>query len=217
MTSTARLFSSLVIAGCLVLVASQRLGFDALAISSKLVASSAFIGLALVSGALRATWSRVLLAGLGLSWIGDLALTNASRTAFLAGLAAFLAAHVAYTIAFLLHGTEKRWMIAAALPVAVSAAATLAWLDPLLPAGLEWPVRFYTVAISLMVVAAAGATGSGRDFRILAGALMFFVSDLSVAALRIAETDAATYVWGLPLYYGGQLLLAWSVSQSRSH
>jgi len=217
MTSTARLFSSLVIAGCLVLVASQRLGLEILVIPSKLVASSAFIGLALVSGALRATWTRVLLAGLCLSWVGDLALTNASRTAFLAGLTAFLAAHAAYTIAFVVHGMEKRWMIIAALPVAACAAATLSWLNPLLPPGLEWPVRLYTLAISLMVVAAAGATGSGRDYRILAGALMFFVSDLSVAALRIAETDAATYVWGLPLYYGGQLLLARSVSQSRSH
>ncbi len=217
MPSTVRLFSSLVVAGCLLLVASQRLGFESVAILSKVVASSAFIALALVSGALHARWSRVLLAGLCLSWIGDIALTGASRTAFLTGLTAFLAAHVAYTFAFFLHGVRQRWLVMAALPVAACAVATLSWLDPMLPAGLEWPVRLYTIAISLMVIAAAGATGSGRDYRILAGALMFFVSDLSVAALRIAETESATYVWGLPLYYGGQLLLALCVSQSRSH
>jgi len=52
---------------------------------------------------------------------------------------------------------------------------------------------------------------------ILAGALMFFLSDLSVASQRLVQMEFPTYVWGLPLYYAGQLCLALSVSQSRSH
>ncbi len=45
---------------------------------------------------------------------------------------------------------------------------------------------------------------------------MFFVSDLSVAAQRIVAVDFPTIIWGLPLYYGGQLCLALSGSQSSS-
>jgi hypothetical protein len=52
---------------------------------------------------------------------------------------------------------------------------------------------------------------------ILTGAVLFFLSDLSVAALRLVQTDLPTYTWGLPLYYAGQVCLALSTSQSRSH
>ncbi|MBT8089328.1 MAG: lysoplasmalogenase, partial [Gammaproteobacteria bacterium] len=67
------------------------------------------------------------------------------------------------------------------------------------------------------VIAAIGTRGRGATKLILAGALMFFFSDLSVAALRLVQTTLPTYVWGLPLYYAGQLCLAASVSQLRSH
>ena len=56
-----------------------------------------------------------------------------------------------------------------------------------------------------------------RNMSVVAGAVMFFLSDLSVAALRLVQTDFPTYVWGLPLYYAGQVCLALSTSQSRSH
>jgi uncharacterized membrane protein YhhN len=78
-------------------------------------------------------------------------------------------------------------------------------------------VRLYTIVISSMVIAAIGTRGKGGPVLILVGALLFFLSDLSVAALRLVQTDFPTYVWGLPLYYAGQLCLALSVSQSRSH
>jgi uncharacterized membrane protein YhhN len=68
-----------------------------------------------------------------------------------------------------------------------------------------------------MVIAAFGTRGTGASSLILAGALMFFLSDLSVALARLVHTDFPNYVWGLPLYYAGQLCLALSVSQSRSH
>ena len=52
------------------------------------------------------------------------------------------------------------------------------------------------------------------DFR--AGAVLFFLSDLSVAALRLVQTDLPTYLLGLPLYYSAQVCFAVSTSQSRS-
>ncbi len=78
-------------------------------------------------------------------------------------------------------------------------------------------MRAYIAVISLMVIFAIGTRGAGGSWLIVAGATLFFLSDLSVAALRIVQTDLATYVIGLPFYYTGQVCLALSGSQSRSH
>lgn len=43
---------------------------------------------------------------------------------------------------------------------------------------------------------------------LLAGAFLFFLSDLSVARERFVAPGFANKLWGLPFYYGGQLLLA---------
>jgi len=214
---SARGLAALVFAGCTGLVAGLLAALPAPAAVSKIVASTAFVALALRSGARESAYGRVILVGLALSWFGDVFLIGASRAAFLFGLVAFLLAHLAYVTAFVTHGVDRRWTLGAALPVIVTALLVLNWLGPHLPADLVWPVRLYIAAISLMVIMAAGARGFSGNTLILAGAIMFFVSDLSVAAMRIAGTEAATYVWGLPLYYGGQVCLALSVSQSRSH
>ena len=79
------------------------------------------------------------------------------------------------------------------------------------------PVRAYVAVISLMVIFAVGTQGRGGSRLIIAGAVLFFLSDLSVAALRLVQTGYPTYVLGLPLYYAGQVCLALSSSQSRSH
>jgi hypothetical protein len=46
---------------------------------------------------------------------------------------------------------------------------------------------------------------------------MFLSSDLSVAAQRLLQTESATYVWGLPLYYSGQVCLALSVGKDKTN
>ncbi len=78
-------------------------------------------------------------------------------------------------------------------------------------------MHVYTAVISLMVLGAFGTRGRGATILILAGAILFFLSDLSVASLRLVQTDIPTYVLGLPLYYAGQVCLALSAAQSRSH
>ncbi len=184
---------------------------------AKILASSSFLLVAWQAGARLSRYGRVLLVGLGLSFLGDTFLIGDSRFYFLSGLSAFLLAHVAYIAAFAIKGINWRWAAMTAVPVTIIAAFVFGWLNPNTPDELKIPVLAYTVVISLMVISATGTLGLGASPLILGGALMFFVSDLSVAALRIAGTDFPTYVWGLPLYYGGQLLLALSVSQSRSH
>jgi uncharacterized membrane protein YhhN len=57
----------------------------------------------------------------------------------------------------------------------------------------------------------AGALPDPQRTRLLAGAALFFVSDLAVARDRFVAHGFANRLWGLPAYYAGQLLIAWSI------
>jgi len=202
---------------CLVLVESLLAQMPQIAAVAKIAASSGFLALAYFSGALKSAYGRLLLLGLALSFLGDAFLIGDSRQAFLAGLAAFLLAHVAYIVAFAVKGVSFRWMGFSALPVIACAIGVSLWLAPHTPPELSLPVHLYTAVISGMLIAAIGTRGKGGPVLIVVGALLFFLSDLSVASLRLVQTDFPHYVWGLPFYYAGQLCLALSISQSRSH
>ena len=208
---------TLVAVACIALVGLLHSGLYVPAIAAKLIASTAFIAVAVRSGAMASRYGRLILLGLALSWCGDMFLTGESRLAFLAGLSAFLLGHVAYVTAFVRHGYQRGWVYAAAVPVTALAIAVFAWLEPHTPADLALPVRAYIMVISLMVIFAYGTRGRGGSVLIPVGATLFFLSDLSVAALRLVQTDYPTYVLGLPFYYAGQVCLALSVSHSRSH
>ena len=130
--------------------------------------------------------------------------------------ASFLLAHIAYTTAFILHGQERRQALLAAIPIVVVAVVILAWLKPHLEPPIELPVQVYVAAISLMVITAFGARGAGAPRLIVIGAVLFFVSDLAVAMQRIVTPGFPAYLWGLPLYYSGQLCLALGASHSSS-
>jgi uncharacterized membrane protein YhhN len=214
---SARILVIAIAAACLALVALQLLGQTLPAVGAKVVASTAYVALAIRSGALKSPYGRLVLAGLVFSWCGDMALTGLSRQAFLAGLSAFLLAHIAYIAAFVRHGYDRTWAIVAAIPLTLVAIAVWTWLEPNTPTALSVPVRAYIAVISLMLIFAIGTRGRGGSPLIVAGALMFFLSDLSVAALRLVQTDYATYAVGLPLYFAAQACFALSVSQSRSH
>lgn len=208
---------AVIIGACTSLVACLLIGRDFPAAVAKLVASSGFIVLAIHVGGLRSSYGRMILLGLTFSWLGDAALIGETQSLFLLGLGAFLLAHIAYIAAFVVFGVSIRWVIVAALPIAITAVTVSAWLAPHIPPELVIPVRVYTAVISLMVIGAFGTRGRGATILVLAGAVMFFMSDLSVAALRLVQTEMPTYVLGLPLYYAGQVCLALSASQSRSH
>lgn len=207
----------LVAAACILLVALLLSGYELWAAAAKLIASSAFVALAISVGSLRSRYGRIILLGLCFSWFGDALLVGKTQTLFLLGLGAFLLAHLAYISAFVARGINAKWSAMAALPIVTIAIAVSAWLGPHIPPELEAPVRVYTAVISLMVIAAFGTHGRDASNLIVAGAALFFLSDLSVASVRLVQTDFPNYVWGLPLYYAGQVCLAVSTSQSRSH
>ena len=169
---------------------------------AKIAASLAFLGV----GLLAASPSWVTL-GLALGVVGDVALLGKGERAFLAGLGAFLVAHLAYVVGIAQLSPPQRWIAPAMLlPVAVAAAAL--WrLWPRLGA-MKLPVTVYVLAIVAMV---AGALSTGRP-RLAVGAVLFFASDLSVARDKFEASTFANKAWGLPAYYAGQLLIAWSLA-----
>ena len=202
---------------CLALVGMLYANQHLPALAAKFIASTSFVVLAVRSGAMESTYGRLILLGLAFSWCGDMFLTGQSQLAFLAGLSAFLLGHVAYVSAFIRHGYDRRWLLAVTIPVTALAIAVFSWLLPHTPSDLAIPVRAYVAVISLMVIFAYGTRGRGGSILIVIGATLFFLSDLSVAALRLVQTEYPTYVLGLPFYYAGQACLALSVSHSRSH
>jgi uncharacterized membrane protein YhhN len=180
---------------------------------AKPLASTGFVAFALLLGALGSGYGRVVLIGLVLCWLGDvLLIPRGARGAFLAGLISFLLGHVAFVFAFFLRGLEPAWLAGAALACALAAGLALRWLWPHVESGMRGPVAAYVVVISAMVIFAASATGAGASPVLLAGAVAFYVSDLAVARERFVHSAVANRLWGLPLYYGATLLLAWSVA-----
>ena len=178
---------------------------------AKPLASTGFIGAALAAGALDTSYGTLVLVGLVLSWFGDVFLIPKERWAFAAGLGAFLLGHVAYLIAFLGRDPQPLVMVATGALLLLPVVVVLRWLGPHVPEGLRMPVQAYVTVISAMLIGASGASFATGDFVILAGALAFYVSDLAVARQQFVEKTLVNKLWGLPLYYGGQLLLAWTV------
>jgi len=78
------------------------------------------------------------------------------------------------------------------------------------------PVSAYIAVITVMLVGAWTVLGddgvkfSGR-LLVFIGAVSFYISDLFVARDRFLKTEFTNRFLGLPLYYFGQFLLAFSV------
>lgn len=184
-----------------------------LAIVSKLLASTCFVLVALDSGALDQAWTRVVLLGLALGFVGDACLLGTARAAFVAGLAAFLLGHLAYASAFVLRGMSfDAWVLAGALTMLASTFVVDRWLRPHVPDALRLPVRIYMVTIAGMVALAFAAWRAGGPATIFGGALCFYASDLAVARQRFVVAELRNRLWGLPAYYLAQLLLALSLA-----
>ncbi|MDO9556102.1 MAG: lysoplasmalogenase [Coriobacteriia bacterium] len=153
--------------------------------------------------------------GLALSALGDVALVPRSKRLFLLGLCSFALAHVAYLTYFVSASVRKP----GDFTVAAGAAALVLfmvvghrvwkWLEP--HAGsMRLPVRVYVLIVSLMAASAAASMSAPATEVLLAplGAILFYLSDLSVARDRFVAHDFVNKLWGLPLYYVGQVLIA---------
>ena len=173
--------------------------------------------LALVlSQAARSRYARLIAAGLALSALGDVLLEFPGL--FVAGLGAFLCAHVSYTAAFLTGSNPLRPL--RALPI-------LAWLGVVytrLAPGLgdmRVPVMLYVLAIGIMMWRAAARVGHDgppqrAELSALAGAVLFGLSDTLIGLDRFhAPIAGVRYPIGL-LYWAGQTGIALSAPWPRS-
>ena len=71
---------------------------------------------------------------------------------------------------------------------------------------MRGPVLAYTAVISAMLVLGAGS----RNPLVPWGALLFYLSDLTVARDRFVRPGLSNRVVGLPMYYAAQVVLALS-------
>lgn len=176
---------------------------------AKPLASLAFIWAGVAAGALDSTYGQLVLAGLVLCLLGDLLLIPLERPAvFRAGVFAFLLGHVAYSAAFVTQPLDGFGLAGGAILLVVVVGGVLRWLAASLPADMVWPVRIYMIVIGAMSTLACGVTAAGGPWAVAVGALAFTASDVSVARDRFVRHEFLNRAWGLPLYYGAQLLLA---------
>jgi uncharacterized membrane protein YhhN len=187
---------------------------------TKPLASACFILLAIVlagwEGEYR-SYSICIVAGLVFGAGGDVALMFRGPRAFLVGLVSFLLGHIAYVVACAVVVAPSAWLSPLAIVPMVAALGVLIYLWPHLGSMLV-PVLCYVATIVLMVIGALAVyRGHPESFTdqqaglLLLGAVSFFLSDISVAKGRFVKALVRDRLWGLPAYYGGQLLIAWSL------
>lgn len=200
MSLAAALALAVVCAGLACHLWADATGHTRLRAAGKVAASCGFLAL----GALfaRGRFGELVLAALCLSAIGDALLLSAAEGPFLAGVGAFLLAHLAYAAAF---APGSRIRPATVAIVAAAGAAVLAWLWRRL-GPMRIPVLAYTAAISLMLVLGLGSANPLVPW----GAVLFYLSDVTVARDRFVRPGLANRVTGLPMYYAAQVLLAWA-------
>ena len=155
--------------------------------------------------------SRLIVAGLLLPALGDL-LLEISPDLFIAGLVAFLVAHLAYVGAFL--ARTRLPALGYALPVAIFGTASFIWLFPRLGT-MTWPVLTYVLVICTMMWRAWALVADIRSARRTAwyaalGASSFGLSDTLVAWNRFVAPVLALKLLLMLLYWAGQ----WGIAAS---
>ncbi|MBW2087083.1 MAG: lysoplasmalogenase [Deltaproteobacteria bacterium] len=157
----------------------------------------------------------LLLAGLIFCMMGDICLALPQAKAFMLGLIAFLLGHVFYLFGFISLTDFYEWISVEPLVILTASAVVFAWLRPHLRS-MFFPVLAYIVVITVMLWGAwavfkARSYGFPGPMFIFAGAFFFYVSDFFVARNRFVRRGYVNRLFGLPLYYLGQFLLAFSV------
>ena len=178
----------------------------------KPLSALAFLWLALAAGAMDSNYGRCLLAGLVLSACGDICLMFERQAAFLAGLFAFLLGHLLYAVAFAQlpwNLVGLAWMLGPAIALCLLA---LLWLWPHLDTDMKLPVLLYVLVITSMLLAASLSAGLPGSALAISGAIGFALSDLAVARNQFIAPGPRNGLWGTPLYFASQLLLAASIA-----
>ena len=157
----------------------------------------------------------LILLGLIFCLGGDVFLALPQEKMFRFGLVSFLLGHVFYVVAFLYVAGINFWTFIGLTIGVIISGGVYFWLRPHL-GSMKIPVLCYIMVITAMVVgawtvlAAGGLALAGRVL-VFIGALGFYFSDIFVARQRFLKAEFFNRLVGLPLYYGGQFMLAFSV------
>jgi len=160
------------------------------------------------------TFTRYVKVGLIFCLGGDVFLALSGLKWFRAGLVAFLLGHVLYILAFNFLIPFNGWFSPGDFFILAISLGACRWLWPHLGA-MKLPVLAYVAVITLMVFGAWAVfkrpdlplTGKALIFW---GAILFYLSDLLVARDQFIRKAFSNRLIGLPLYYTGQFLLAFS-------
>lgn len=182
---------------------------------TKTILSCLFIFAALVQPHPNPVYYCLLLIGLIFCLGGDVFLALPQDKMFLLGLVSFLLGHVFYVLCFFYIAGISQWTWIGCLVGMLVSGLVFVWLRPHLGSMLI-PVIAYIVVITVMVVGAWTVLGDSRlnyagRLLVFIGAVSFYLSDLFVARDRFMKTEFTNRLVGLPMYYVGQFMLAFSV------
>lgn len=159
---------------------------------------------------------------LGFSWVGDILLifAHGSPRFFLAGLGAFLLAHIAFAICFILirrgYGISGRPPFLAIAATGAYATGMFALIAPY-AAAMAAPVAAYAVVIGCMLIAAISASdrrAAPGGMICVAGAICFLVSDSILGINRFAIPIPYAHALVMLTYGAAQVLLVEGIART---
>jgi uncharacterized membrane protein YhhN len=195
-----------VIAAGALAIAGSELGKRKLTLVFKPLATLLLLG---VVGWPHTSFARLTVAGILFSLIGDVALLSESDTAFQLGLVAFLTAHVIYIAANVGVAVWSVWTAGVAVAVTLATVVLLRFVRPSAIV-IRIATIIYGVAISAMVISAWATVGGPLGWAPLAavGAVLFYVSDASLALNRFHRPIPHVAYLAMGVYWLGQLGIA---------
>jgi uncharacterized membrane protein YhhN len=177
--------------------------------------SALFVIVAITGPSANPTYFGFVLAGLLFCVAGDVLLIFTAKELFLSGLVSFLAGHVLYSIAFFTMASLGTFTWIIALLFLLISGAVFIWLRTHLGRMLV-PVIAYMAVITVMVIGAASLASNEQlcftgTALVFCGAILFYFSDIFVARHRFVKKQYFNRLVGLPIYYTGQFMIAYSL------
>jgi uncharacterized membrane protein YhhN len=158
--------------------------------------------------------SRSLILAMVFSLAGDVLLMKPEY--FVAGLVAFLAAHILYIFAYRQHQYEESessllglQRVRLAFPIVLAATGLVVVLYPVL-GELRIPVIFYALVLALMAINALfrhGRTSTGSFWMVFGGAVLFMVSDSILAINKFLQVVDHAGFYNMSTYVLAQYLI----------
>jgi uncharacterized membrane protein YhhN len=182
---------------------------------TKTLLSCLFVVAILVQPHLIKRYYQFLLAGLICCMVGDVCLAFPREKMFLSGLISFLLGHVFYLFGFFHVSNPGVWSWPGSIIILFISIGIYLRLKSHL-GSMRIPVLLYIAVITAMVSGAwsvftdSGLLLAGR-IMVMTGALLFYISDVFVARDRFLKKEFLNKLIGLPLYFAGQFILAFSV------